>query len=700
MTEPSTADQIFLEKLTEIILANLGNEHFGANELAREYGSTRTRLNRKLLALIKKTIHQFVNEVRLRKAMEILRDEDVTVAEVAYRTGFGSPTYFNTSFHDFYGISPGKVKKGEKELRNIPPPDSPRSTQKMLARRTVILTIAGIAFFVVLVLQFIYPGHLFNLRRSTTESIRSPGGRIQLAVFPFQNITNDIRWNVWQTGIQDIMITTLSDSPDKLIIRQTSTINSFFREKDPASLFSITPVFAGKISRRLEATAFIYGSIKQDSSAVRLDAQLTDSGTGEIIKSFQAEGPPGEQNIIAISKSLSQDIRNFLIISGLKKEASIDIQRTAYPTSPESFTCFIYGQNAFFNGDFSTAINWFSQAVAKDSAFTFAILYNALSYGGQLSFEEARKWCMKAYERRDGMPVFQRTYTDYVYSRLFETPHESIKYLKQLLEIDDQLPGIWFKLGERYGQLEQYDKAIAAVEKSLDLYKQMGNKPDRPSEYIMLGTYYHETGEYRKEKKIYRKAQKDFPEDRLLIRRQAVLALTERDTVKANYYLKKYISFCKELSMSEANQVWNVAEIHLFAGLLKEAEMYSRKALLRDPDNAELLSAVAWLLIDNDLNISDGLELTSKAESIRPDPIIYLDCKGWGLFKQGYYEDALKLLEKCYQGCIYPDIRYILSLHIGEVKKAIEARNHALEFKPALKIRAVTQYCQADYYLF
>ncbi|MBG0858887.1 MAG: hypothetical protein IQL11_05240, partial [Bacteroidales bacterium] len=65
MTEPSTADQIFLEKLKELILANLGNEHFGANELAWEYGSTRTRLNRRLLRLTQKSVRQFINEVRL-----------------------------------------------------------------------------------------------------------------------------------------------------------------------------------------------------------------------------------------------------------------------------------------------------------------------------------------------------------------------------------------------------------------------------------------------------------------------------------------------------------------------------------------------------------------------------------------------------------------------------------------------------------
>jgi len=113
MTEHSTADQILLERLTEIILLNLGDEHFNANNLAGEYGSTRTRLNRRVHISTGKTIHQFINEIRLRKALEILMNEDVTVAEVAYRTGFSSPTYFNTAFHEFFGVSPGKVKKGE-----------------------------------------------------------------------------------------------------------------------------------------------------------------------------------------------------------------------------------------------------------------------------------------------------------------------------------------------------------------------------------------------------------------------------------------------------------------------------------------------------------------------------------------------------------------------------------------------------------
>ena len=38
MTEVLTADQIFIRKLTEIILVNIENEAFGVKEFARESG--------------------------------------------------------------------------------------------------------------------------------------------------------------------------------------------------------------------------------------------------------------------------------------------------------------------------------------------------------------------------------------------------------------------------------------------------------------------------------------------------------------------------------------------------------------------------------------------------------------------------------------------------------------------------------------
>lgn len=68
MAEPVTSDQILINKLTYIILENLGNENFGVKELIIESGISRTGLNRKLRRILNKSTNKFIQEVRLKKA--------------------------------------------------------------------------------------------------------------------------------------------------------------------------------------------------------------------------------------------------------------------------------------------------------------------------------------------------------------------------------------------------------------------------------------------------------------------------------------------------------------------------------------------------------------------------------------------------------------------------------------------------------
>jgi AraC-like DNA-binding protein len=104
-------DKVFISKLTEITLANLGDENFGVNELAHELGVSHHFLRRQLHEITNKTINQFIRETRLQKALEMLQNGKVTSSDVAYKVGFSSPAYFNTCFHEFFGYPPGKVKK-------------------------------------------------------------------------------------------------------------------------------------------------------------------------------------------------------------------------------------------------------------------------------------------------------------------------------------------------------------------------------------------------------------------------------------------------------------------------------------------------------------------------------------------------------------------------------------------------------------
>ncbi|HSM49452.1 MAG TPA: helix-turn-helix transcriptional regulator, partial [Draconibacterium sp.] len=105
----------FIQKLTNLVEANMANESFGPEELAKEAGMSHSTFNRKLKSVLNQSASQFIREARLKKAKELLRNEDATVAEIAYSVGFGSATYFSKCFHEFFGVAPGDLRKHEME---------------------------------------------------------------------------------------------------------------------------------------------------------------------------------------------------------------------------------------------------------------------------------------------------------------------------------------------------------------------------------------------------------------------------------------------------------------------------------------------------------------------------------------------------------------------------------------------------------
>ena len=80
----------------------------------------------------------------------------------------------------------------------------------------------------------------------------------------------------------------------------------------------------------------------------------------------------------------------------------------------------------------------------------------------------------------------------------------------------------------------------------MDIYDKWGSKPYGVENYIWLGNAYHKTGQYKKEKKLYKKAEKDFPGTLELIYNQTILSLADGDTVLANKYIEKFKAACKD----------------------------------------------------------------------------------------------------------------------------------------------------------
>jgi AraC-like DNA-binding protein len=215
MAKDLSMNQVFLNKLTEILNANIEDENFGVEKLAEEVGFSRSQLLRKLQSVTRQTPTQFIRENRLQKAMELLKDHVATVCEIASRVGFGSATYFNTCFKDFFGYPPGEVKfyypeRGEQPGKESDPRvrDAPsQSTGKK--NKGVLYSILGIGLL--LATSFILYRTTQNMIPKTAAN--APGSSIQeksIAVLPLSNMSGDPNFEYISDGMTDAIISRLA----------------------------------------------------------------------------------------------------------------------------------------------------------------------------------------------------------------------------------------------------------------------------------------------------------------------------------------------------------------------------------------------------------------------------------------------------------------------------------------------------------
>ncbi|UOG77123.1 substrate-binding domain-containing protein [Hymenobacter tibetensis] len=103
-------DQKFLADLTAIVEANYTRSNLSVEDVARSLGISRMQLYRKVKAVLGTGVTDFIQNLRLTKARELLLDESLTIADVAYELGFSSPSYFSTSFKARYQLAPSEFR--------------------------------------------------------------------------------------------------------------------------------------------------------------------------------------------------------------------------------------------------------------------------------------------------------------------------------------------------------------------------------------------------------------------------------------------------------------------------------------------------------------------------------------------------------------------------------------------------------------
>lgn len=105
----NTHDKLFMEKLYALVEEHLGEEDFNVTTMALELGMSRTSLFSKLKALLGQSPQSFLLGYRLNRALQLLKEGDLNVSEVAYKVGFSTLTGFSRSFKNKFGVPPSSV---------------------------------------------------------------------------------------------------------------------------------------------------------------------------------------------------------------------------------------------------------------------------------------------------------------------------------------------------------------------------------------------------------------------------------------------------------------------------------------------------------------------------------------------------------------------------------------------------------------
>lgn len=99
-------DRTFIKKFTKIVEEKLIDTELNIDEIGKEIGLSRVQLYRKIKSLTNYAPNELVRIIRLKAAENLIIKTDKTVSEIAYETGFSSPSYFSKCFKEYFNETP------------------------------------------------------------------------------------------------------------------------------------------------------------------------------------------------------------------------------------------------------------------------------------------------------------------------------------------------------------------------------------------------------------------------------------------------------------------------------------------------------------------------------------------------------------------------------------------------------------------
>ena len=466
-----------------------------------------------------------------------------------------------------------------------------------------------------------------------------------VVVMPFDNLTDDPHYDVWEKGVASLLIDELTLSED-LYVLDSQTLFEILNTIQETQQAQVIPQLAWEVADRTRIRTLLLGDIMKAGSTLLLQAWLMDARTSEVEFSHKVEGKM-EDDLPTMAKSLAERVRNHLEIGIIEKEIVADY-RAPRVRSAQAYRLYVQALDDFYMQRYPPAIAALRQAVALDTLLGPAYWRLILAYHNSYMTDSARAVLDRHYPRKGQFTRDEQQYWDFSRALLVKDIREVIRINEQILARNPLARDMWYGQGWSYIRYNKPEKAIAPLEKALELSDRWGGW-NWVHLYELLGNAYHETGRHGKELKVYKRGLELLPEHPRILERYAIHYLSVGDTARAAPYLERYRRKQEDEGQSQAEILDVIGDIYRHSGLLTQAIGSYRQAIETDQSFHWPYSSLGFILIDNDMDVAEGLRLIETALDLNPEDYYHLHRKGWGFYKQGRYAEALEVLERAWE---------------------------------------------------
>lgn len=107
-----------MESLLEAMERNMDNGKLVVDDLVNELSVSRSVFFKKLKMLTGMAPIEFVKEMRVKRAAQLIETGDYTMSQITYMVGFNDPRYFSKCFKQHYGMTPTEYREENNVTKN------------------------------------------------------------------------------------------------------------------------------------------------------------------------------------------------------------------------------------------------------------------------------------------------------------------------------------------------------------------------------------------------------------------------------------------------------------------------------------------------------------------------------------------------------------------------------------------------------